>query len=425
MCSVFRRVYTFVNACSFLTFVILTAAICPANFVLNQVGLKSNKKVKFLTVSKKIGDSTAVWFAASRSFVLFEKPAWEVFDKYTHDLTAQEIVAYLSLYYSLSEEEIQQFVNDIIVWVDQLNDPANKVYHSPELRIEFDDCAFPLFYEKNYLIGNQLICFRYGSEWLMNCFHPTMAHLETNSPKESHLFEVFESDDLLVFRYNGKAVEAFDPENSQFLRGAVSQKLFGVLYGVADLDWMVTLHSAAVSDGQSAIIFPAQAGSGKSTISALLQAHGFTVLSDDFNVINRNNGFVYRLPLAISVKEGSLKTLESFYPELLNIAPEKAATGKVVRHLPVGNNKPGSKAAFTVKAFVFVKYSETEPFVFEEVEKREAIQTLLPETWVNPDPDNVARFFDWFDKISFYRMQYANYQDAINAIELLFNNDRN
>jgi len=425
MCSVFRRVYTFVNACSFLTFVILTAAICPANFVLNQVGLKSNKKVKFLTVSKKIGDSTAVWFAASRSFVLFEKPAWEVFDKYTHDLTAQEIVAYLSLYYSLSEEEIQQFVNDIIVWVDQLNDPANKVYHSPELRIEFDDCAFPLFYEKNYLIGNQLICFRYGSEWLMNCFHPAMAHLETNSPKESHLFEVFESDDLLVFRYNGKAVEAFDPENSQFLRGAVSQKLFGVLYGVADLDWMVTLHSAAVSDGQSAIIFPAQAGSGKSTISALLQAHGFTVLSDDFNVINRNNGFVYRLPLAISVKEGSLKTLESFYPELLNIAPEKAATGKVVRHLPVGNNKPGSKAAFTVKAFVFVKYSETEPFVFEEVEKREAIQTLLPETWVNPDPDNVARFFDWFDKISFYRMHYANYQDAINAIELLFNNDRN
>lgn len=414
------KVYTFANACSFLTFVILTAAICPANFVLNQVSLKSNKKVKVLTVSKKIGDSTAVWFAASRSFVLFEKPAWEVFDKYTHDFTVLEIVAYLSLSYSISKKEIQQFVNDIIVWVDQLNDPANKVYHSPELRVEFDDCAFPLFSEKKYLIGNQLICFRYGSEWLMNCFHPTMAHLETNSPKESHLFEVFESDDLLVFRYNGKALEAFDTENSQFLRGAVSQKLFGVLYGVADLDWMVTLHSAAVSDGRSAIIFPAQAGSGKSTISALLQAHGFTVLSDDFNVINRNNGFVYRLPLAISVKEGSLKTLESFYPELLNIAPEKAATGKVVRHLPVGNNKPGSKTSFPVKVFVFVKYSQDESFVFEEVEKREAIQTLLPETWVNPDPDNVAKFFDWFDEISFYRLQYANYQEAINAIELLF-----
>ena len=149
--------YSFANGCSFLTFVILTAAICPANFALNKVGLKSNKEVKVNTVSKKIGDSTAVWFAASRSFVLFEKPAWEVFDKYIHDLTVQEIVDFLSLSYALSEEEIQQFVNDIVTWVDQLNDPANEVYHSPELRIEFDDCAFPLFSERHYLIGNQFI----------------------------------------------------------------------------------------------------------------------------------------------------------------------------------------------------------------------------------------------------------------------------
>ena len=399
---------------------ILTAAICHENFELNQVGLKRTNNDDVITVSKKIGESTAVWFAASRSFVLFEEPAWEVFDKYIHDQTVPEIVEYLSLSYNLSEQEIKQFVNDIITWVDQLNDPANEVYHSPKLRHEFDECEFPLFSEKHYLVGDQFISFRYGSDWLMNCFHPTMAHLETNLQSKDHLFEVFEADNLLIFRYNKKAVEAFGIENSHFLRGAVSQKLFGVLYGVADKDWMVTLHSAAVSDGNSAIIFPAQAGSGKSTISALLQAHGFTVLSDDFNAINRNNGFVYRLPLAISVKEGSLYTLSPFYPELTGIVPEKAATGKIVRHLPVENNRTGSKVAFPVKAFVFVKYSESEPFVFEEVEKREAIQSLLPETWVNPYPENVAKFFDWFDEIAFYRLQYANYEDALNAIEFLF-----
>ncbi|HEY3389661.1 MAG TPA: hypothetical protein VGK38_08835 [Prolixibacteraceae bacterium] len=382
--------------------------------------MKSAKKDEVVTVSKKIGASTAVWFAASRSFVLFENPAWEVFDKYMHNLTVAEIVDFLNLSYDLSEEEILQFVNDIIAWVDQLNDPVNETYHSPELRAEFDDFAFPLFSEKYYQIGNEFVCFRYGSEWLMNCFHPTMSHLNTNSEIGKHLFEVFEIGDLLIFRYNGKSVEAFDFKNSHFLRGAVSQKLFGVIYGVADQDWMVTLHSAAVSDGQSAIIFPAQAGSGKSTLSALLQAHGFTVLSDDFNAINSKNGFVYRLPLSISVKEGSLKTLELFYPELNEISPEKAATGKIVRHLPVANNIPGSQTAFPVKAFVFVKYSEAEPFVFEEVEKREAIQALLPETWVNPDPENVARFFDWFDEISFYRLQYSDYQEAIDAIELRF-----
>jgi hypothetical protein len=73
-----------------------------------------------------------------------------------------------------------------------------------------------------------------------------------------------------------------------------------------------------------------------------------------------------------------------------------------------------------VKAFVFVKYSEEESFIFEEIENREAIQSLLPETWVNPDSENVARFFDWFDEIRFYRLRYADYEDAMNAIELLF-----
>ena len=367
-----------------------------------------------------MGESTAVWFAASRSFVLFEKPAWEVFTQYVNECPVGEIVEYFMSGYNVSKEECQQFVDEIISGIDRLNDPANMVYQSPELRLEYDQVEFRLFSEKSYLIGNELVCFRYGSEWLMNCFHPAMAHLNTNLQITGHLFEVFEHGDLLILRYNGKAIEAFSSEDSHYLRGAVSQKLFGVLYHIADEDWMVTLHSAAISDGQSAIIFPAEAGSGKSTLSALLQAHGFTVLSDDFNAINRNNGFVYRLPLAISVKEGSLETLAPFYPALRNIAPEKASTGKVVRHLPVENNKPGSETAFPVKAFVFVKYSEDEPFVFEEVEKREAIQSLLPETWVNPDPDNVAKFFKWFDKIRFYRLQYANYQDAMNAIELLF-----
>lgn len=382
--------------------------------------MKRTKKDKIVTVSKQIGESTAIWFAASRSFVLFEKPAREVFDKYTHDLPVSEIVDYVTFTYNVTIEDSQKFVNEIVERINRMNDPANVVYHSPELRAEFDNCLFPLFSEKFYLIGNMTLRFRYGSEWLMNCFHPTMAHLESYSILSDQLFEVFELNDLLIFRHNGMVSETFSMENSHYLRGAVSQKLFGVLYGVADSDWMVTLHSAAVSDGISAIIFSAQAGSGKSTLSAILQAHGFTVLSDDFNAVNRNNGFTYRLPLAISVKEGSLNTLLPFYPELAEIIPEKAAMGKVVRHLPVENNKPGTQTAFPVKAFVFVKYSETEPSVFEEIDKREAIQTLLPETWVNPDPENVAQFFNWFEQISFYHLQYADYQDAINAISLLF-----
>jgi len=382
--------------------------------------LKRTSEHKIVTVTKKIGESTAIWFAASRSFVLFEKPACEVFEKYVTDLPANAIADYIAHTYNSTNKDAQQFVNEIIERIIQLNDPANAAYRAPKLRPEFDKCSFELFSEKCYLIADKLIRFRYGSEWLMNCFHPSMAHLASDSTSNDHLIDIFELDGLFIFRYNEKTVEAFALENSHFLRGAVSQKLYGILYGIDDPDWMITLHSAAVSDGKSAIVFPAQAGSGKSTLSALLQAHGLTILSDDFNTIDRNNKFAYRLPLAISVKEGSLQILTPFYPELLTIVPETAVTGKIVRHLPLANNIQGIRAAFPVKSFVFVKYAKDEPFLFEEVDRREAIQTLLPETWVCPTSNNVIQFFNWLDEINFYRLQYANYQQAINAINLLF-----
>jgi hypothetical protein len=383
--------------------------------------LKRSRKEEIITVSKRIGDSTAIWFASSRSFVLLEQPAWEVFDRYLNDWTAKAIFDYVSSSYNLEDEDSQKFVNEIIEGIIQLNDPANLPYQQPELVPEFNEYQFPLFAEKFYMIGETLFRFRYGSEWLLRCFHPTMAHLETGSQIAEHLFEVFEQDGLLIFRHNGKAIEAFKSENSHYLRGAVSQKLFSVLYEIKDEDWMITLHSAAVSDGKSAIVFPAQAGSGKSTLSAILQAQGFMVLSDDFNAVNQDNGFVYRLPLAISVKEGSLKTLEPYYPTLKEILPEQAATGKIVRHLPVTNNQPGEHTAFPVKALVFMSYAESEPFIFEEIDEREAIQLLLPETWVNPTSENVVQFFTWIEGISFYRLQYAVNQDAITAIDGLFN----
>ena len=84
------------------------------------------------------------------------------------------------------------------------------------------------------------------------------------------------------------------------------------------------------------------------------------------------------------------------------------------------NNLPGSPASFPVKAFVFVKYSDSGPFVFGEVDRLEAIQTLLSETWVSPHPESVAQFFNWLDTVGFYRLQYTNYQDAVNAVSLLF-----
>ena len=142
-------------------------------------------------------------------------------------------------------------------------------------------------------------------------------------------------------------------------------------------------------------------------------------LSDDF-IAADEQGKVYAVPAAISVKEGSVKTLEEFYPELKSLLPEEAFTGKLVRYIPVNNLTAGSEHGYQVKAFVFVSYTQSEPLTFEKVETKEALRLLLEEIWVKPTAENVSCFFNWIQQTAFYRLRYSNTQEAIEAVEKLY-----
>jgi len=72
------------------------------------------------------------------------------------------------------------------------------------------------------------------------------------------------------------------------------------------------------------------------------------------------------------------------------------------------------------KALVFVGYNNSSSFIFEEVGKKEALRLLLKEIWVNPQPENVTRFFEWMEKTPFYRLQYSQTNEALEVAEKLF-----
>jgi hypothetical protein len=57
------------------------------------------------------------------------------------------------------------------------------------------------------------------------------------------------------------------------------------------------------------------------------------------------------------------------------------------------------------------------------VDKKEALQLLLKETWVNPKPPFVKAFFEWVEKTSFYRMTYSDNNKMIETVNRLLNDD--
>lgn len=372
------------------------------------------------TIIRKLKNTWTIWFFQSKSFALFEEPAYDVFRLYSEGEYFSEIVTFCEKKYNHLEENILQFVKEIIQQIDYFNNPENEVSVAIKPPEEINEPRFSPSQITAYKIGRKAISVAYQNEHLKFAIHPVIAHLEDKRLQSvENKIGVFEKEGILCFTHNGKFIEAFLKKDIHYFSGCVKQLMFSILYERDYSDWMVALHASGVSRNGQAVVFSASGGSGKSTISALLKARAYNFLSDDF-ITADENGNVYPFPAAISVKEGSVETLSEYYPELKEISPQETFIGKIVRYLSVENLSGDYESGFPVKAFVFVKYDKHSESIIEEVTKKEALQHLLKETWVKPETENIEKFFDWIENTTFYRLQYSDNQLAIDFVQRLF-----
>lgn len=107
------------------------------------------------------------------------------------------------------------------------------------------------------------------------------------------------------------------------------RSMYGVSYPLAHIQWVVLrnvslrardhhlIHAGAVSWGNQAVIFPAVADSGKTTLSLSLVRQGFKLLSDEIACLDRNRSIVEPFPRTARFDERSR--------QLLGIHPSTAA----------------------------------------------------------------------------------------------------
>jgi hypothetical protein len=374
-----------------------------------------------LSVVKKTGISHTLWFPPSQSFVLLKGPAYKAFQLIQKGEPNEKIIPILARQTNSPENEILSFLTDLRTQFEKLMDPANLPYKPLPVEEEMNHYSYVVFAQKFYRIKGIIFGFTYGSSEFLLQIHPLLAHLSIEDPgKIDYSIEVFARNEFLFFRLNGKLVEHFRTEHMHYLKGAVSKKMTGLIYSVPEDGWMATLHASAVSDGKSAILFSAQPGSGKSTVAALLQAQGYLLLSDDIIALDKEKEEIWQMPMALSVKEGSVKLLSEYYPQLNDTPLQRAPTGKKVRYLPPLKNIEAGKNSFPVKTIIFIRYSPDVPFLLEKVKPEEALMSLLAETWVNPEKENVARFLEWFGTMKCIRITYSDHEKLFAEIKKQF-----
>ncbi|KQQ87055.1 HprK-related kinase A [Massilia sp. Leaf139] len=96
--------------------------------------------------------------------------------------------------------------------------------------------------------------------------------------------------------------------------------------------WLV-IHAAVVEREGAAVILPAPAGSGKSTLCAALVARGWRLLSDELTLIRVDDGRIDPVPRPVSLKNASIDVIRAWAPGM-HLSPPVTDTLKgTVAHL--------------------------------------------------------------------------------------------
>lgn len=273
-----------------------------------------------------------------------------------------------------------------------------------------------------YGFGNKIIAIAFDSEFVKSLIHPPWAHAEVELTKHiSHRFQIFKENAVLYLFKDKNYVGHYPISKYHLLQGQFAIELINMLYDKQESDWVATFHASTVCNDKEAIMIVGDSGNGKSTLSAILMAHGMDILADDFTPLSATNTEVYRYPSGISIKKGAFQLMETLFPEFRQI-PEHTSYSKSVRikYIPPINKFESATAHLPCRKIVSVHYDPKAESTLKPVETARILPTLIPESWLSPHEDNAQRFLNWLTEVQCYELYYSDNTFAVSQFKSLF-----
>ena len=378
-----------------------------------------NLNFQAIFLLKPIDNKTVLWSLKDNQYLVVESATALLVSKLSKGESLEDISKELSQELSLPVKESTDFVLDL---KKRFIDPGpSKLPNKPE---SLKDVVVPNHFsvEKFYKINELVIkaCF----ESVQACFliHPKFEHLEVESQKHDFCFKTFTQDAGIFLAVDNKLIGSWPFDEIHYFQGKFSMQLIQKIHKRQEDEWLGVFHASAVSDKKNAMLFLGDSGNGKSTSLALLQAHGFDCIADDFVPVAAQSQEIYSFPAAISVKKTSLDTLLPLYPELSDSKEyDLKVAQKIVRYLKPNNSDFSSH--LPCKGLVFIKYIKDAPLSCEKIDKITAFQKLVPDSWLSPIKENAAIFLDWFAALDCFELTYSNNTEMVAQVSKLFRDE--
>jgi hypothetical protein len=182
-------------------------------------------------------------------------------------------------------------------------------------------------------------------------------------------------------------------------------------------------HAAVLGKDGTTIMFPGEAGSGKTTLAAALMRHGWQYFSDEIAALNVESLCVSPLPLPMSIKPGSVRPLSRYYPGLSERPVHQRSDGKKVRYLSpsVQNLAEAYDISAPVNYLVFPKYRDDAETRLDTLDKIGVMQRLATTGSSNRDITNrdVEAMITLIEMSPCYEIVYSDLPKAVALLENL------
>jgi hypothetical protein len=187
--------------------------------------------------------------------------------------------------------------------------------------------------------------------------------------------------------------------------------------------FLIKIHAGVVLFETGCVMLPGAAGSGKTTLTAALLRFGGRYFSDEVALLEEETLDVRPVPLALTIKAGSVEPLLRLYPELASLPEHVREDRQGVRYLtPPAEALFDDGEAHPIRWIVFPRYDPEVESALVPLDRSSGLRRLLDQLLILPDlldREKVETLVRWMRKVECFELPMSSLDEGVALVRSL------